>query len=178
MTGRGGRACEGVGALGFADARICTSWPGVRATDEVSTSVGLPELVAWLVGVTEWSHAPDVGRDKRYERKSHTRGPDPSVTAVDARVKWVGARMRSLRLTGGSICRRAVEEWRLGRVEGNPLVGWKATEQAQLLFFIFSFVFSFLFLIFFFLLIWISNLNLNLVMSFTFESNIQIQILV
>jgi hypothetical protein len=178
MSGSGGRACEGVGASGFADARICTSWLGVRATVEVGTSVGAPEfarVVSWADGVVP--RARHGAREAVREEVVDTWARPVGYSG--RRTSEVGRCADAFAATDrGSIYRRTVEEWRLGRAEGNPLVGWKAPERAQLLFFLFLFcIFLFLF-DFLFLFIWISNLNLNLVMGFTFESNIQIQILV
>lgn len=54
---------EGVRVLGFADARICTSRPdedGVRATGEVDTFVGAPELASWVVGLMKRAHSPVI----------------------------------------------------------------------------------------------------------------------
>jgi hypothetical protein len=53
MSGRDVRSREGVGVLGFVDARVCTSRPEVRAIGEVGTLVGAPELATWAVGLTK-----------------------------------------------------------------------------------------------------------------------------
>jgi hypothetical protein len=75
----------------------------------------------------------------------------------------------------GKGAQRVGEGWKLGRAEGNPQMGWKATERAQLLFFSFSFSFLYSFL---FSLIIILNPIWIFKYEFPFESILQIHTLV